>query len=126
MDKQVRLVDGTGQRDPEGEAAALARYAFHLQPPTVSDDKVACQGQAQPHALGKAAAGASPVERGEDADLLLRRNAWTGITHSNPDRSIFYAGCNRDRASRRCVFDSIAEQIAQGLGQSVGVCLQSG
>ena len=85
-------------------------------------DQVACDAEAQSHPLREAAGHRTAIERCENACLFLGCDSRTGVADPEPDLACLRASAHRDAALRRRILDGVADQVAYGLRQPVGVC----
>src|SRR5216117_2859626 len=95
-----RLRGGVGERDPEGEAAAVPRPALHRDAPAVRFGDMA--HERQPHSAASPALGLAPshpVELLEDAFLLSRWDADALVGDRECQMGGVDAGVYRQRAA---------------------------
>ena len=84
-------------------------------------DQVVGDAQAKPHALFDAPFLAAPEEWFENFLLFRQRDAGAVIANANPDVVLCRAGRNGYFAVVWRVFDGVAHQITDDLGQAGGV-----
>ena len=126
LDRVVESLRQRGrQRDREIEDAALTEGALGPDATAVLLDNAARDCQAEPRAtLLARIGGVDLLEAAEDRLELGARDAVTAIAHADHRLIALAAGAHIDRRARRRELDRVAEQVGQGLLQSIRVGAQ--
>ncbi len=110
-------------RQGQGETAALSWLALHFQAAAVRFSDLAGDAEAEAHALHDAAPLRAAVEGLEDFLLLALGDARTRIGDFQQQIILNATNGDVDLPTRRGELDGVAEQVAERLGQAVGVDL---
>ena len=100
---------------------AAAGAAVHTDRTVVEFYDLQCDRKTQPEVSLGASGFFCPVKAVEDLCLIFRRDADTGIRHSETEVVLLIGQCEVDAAALRRVADGVGEQNREQLGKAVGI-----